>query len=336
MSAGVAAVTALDNAAFELCKKGHYTRSLEKSRAAVVAAQALGFTDCLIYTCMQLDEINALALHGHAPGVPADEKRKSQAASLVILHSVIELLKRRKAAGTLLEGACRPEEVAFNTARHEHHTAAYDDLRGPHAMAANKELGKAFGALIGYEVYLKAACWALRYMPLLSLLHHDLQVLVDFTCDAMSLMLLPRSYATYSLSGETMFGLALRDIIENGPCDRLEPKHREALQAAWRRVQLSGVLQARHIASSSEKVANLAEEQRVKAVAQHAAATLRGCALAACTACEVHASQFKRCSACSGVVYCCKDHQVEDWPDHKAACKAARKGGAGAGPSGDA
>jgi hypothetical protein len=116
MSAGVAAVTALDNAAFELCKKGHYTRSLEKSRAAVVAAQALGLTDCLIYTCMQLDEINALALHGQAPGVPADEKRKSQAASLVILHSVIELLKRRKAAGTLLEGACRPEEVAFNAA----------------------------------------------------------------------------------------------------------------------------------------------------------------------------------------------------------------------------
>jgi hypothetical protein len=331
---GVAAVTVLDNAAFELCKKGHYTRSLEKCRAAVVAAQALGFTDCLITACMQLDEINALTLHGRAPGVPADEEPKSKAASIVLLHSVIELLKRRKAAGTLLEGACRPEEVAFNASRHEHHSALYDDQRGPGAVPA-KKLGSMFQPFIGYEVYLKAACWALRYTPVLTVLRRDVQMLVDFTCDAMNMMLQPRSYAAHSLSGEVMFGLALRDIIEIGACDRLEAKHRDALSAAWLRVQRSGVLQARRIAKGSEEVATFSEELRVKAVAQHASATLRGCALAACTAREVHASQFKRCSACSGVVYCSKDCQLADWPAHKAACKAARKAAAGAGPSGN-
>ena len=30
------------------------------------------------------------------------------------------------------------------------------------------------------------------------------------------------------------------------------------------------------------------------------------------------------CAACKTVAYCCKEHQVEDWPAHKAACKAAR------------
>jgi hypothetical protein len=36
------------------------------------------------------------------------------------------------------------------------------------------------------------------------------------------------------------------------------------------------------------------------------------------------------------VCYCCREHQVEYWPNHKAACKAARKAAAeeGAG-SGD-
>ena len=65
---------------------------------------------------------------------------------------------------------------------------------------------------------------------------------------------------------------------------------------------------------------------------------LRSCALEGCGAREEHASHFKLCAACKGPVYCCREHQVADWPAHKAACKAARKRAAaeegGAGPSG--
>jgi hypothetical protein len=61
------------------------------------------------------------------------------------------------------------------------------------------------------------------------------------------------------------------------------------------------------------------------AAATAAARGLHFCALHSCGAQEVHASHFKRCSACSAVVYCCKEHQVQDWPAHKAACRAARK-----------
>ncbi len=61
------------------------------------------------------------------------------------------------------------------------------------------------------------------------------------------------------------------------------------------------------------------------AAATAAARGLRVCALHTCGAQEVHASHFKRCSACLSVVYCCKEHQVQGWPAHKAACRAARK-----------
>ncbi len=49
----------------------------------------------------------------------------------------------------------------------------------------------------------------------------------------------------------------------------------------------------------------------------------------------VHEAQFKKCAACQAVVYCCKQHQEQRWPAHKAGCKAARKAAAegGAGPS---
>ena len=58
--------------------------------------------------------------------------------------------------------------------------------------------------------------------------------------------------------------------------------------------------------------------------ARLAAAPKRSCALAACGALESHPAQFQTCGACKSVVYCCREHQLVDWPSHKAACKARK------------
>ena len=60
-------------------------------------------------------------------------------------------------------------------------------------------------------------------------------------------------------------------------------------------------------------------------LSQKAQGRLRACALASCAAREAHEAQFKKCAACLTVSYCCREHQLTDWPAHKAACKAARK-----------
>ena len=66
------------------------------------------------------------------------------------------------------------------------------------------------------------------------------------------------------------------------------------------------------------------------AAAEAAARGLRTCSLASCGSKEAHVSHFKRCSACQQAFYCCREHQLADWPAHKAACKAARKAAAAA------
>ena len=53
----------------------------------------------------------------------------------------------------------------------------------------------------------------------------------------------------------------------------------------------------------------------------------RRCALGGCGA----AAGLKACTGCSAVLYCCREHQLEHWPSHKAACKAAKKKKAGGG-----
>jgi hypothetical protein len=114
-------------------------------------------------------------------------------------------------------------------------------------------------------------------------------------------------------------------FIEERQRFRANSEWQARILAAWGRLQSSGVVQRRGILQGMNVV--VADHARVAAAAAATAAArgLHFCALRACGAQEVHASQFKRCSACLSVVYCCKEHQVQDWPAHKAACRAARK-----------
>ena len=119
-------------------------------------------------------------------------------------------------------------------------------------------------------------------------------------------------------------------------CGSAEARRRAVIGAACSRARHAhAAMTARLLRSSLLRVHDIDEgiddaierTVRVRAAtnADLAAGRLQQCALAGCALKEVHASQFKRCGACRTVAYCCREHQVEDWPSHKAACKAARK-----------
>lgn len=43
-----------------------------------------------------------------------------------------------------------------------------------------------------------------------------------------------------------------------------------------------------------------------------------------CVVCDSK-ENLKRCTRCKGVVYCCRQHQIQDWPSHKVACTPTQR-----------
>ena len=105
----------------------------------------------------------------------------------------------------------------------------------------------------------------------------------------------------------------------------LDPALVQQVEAAWQRLHASGVLLTRR-GITPHAGATCSDDPLKTLLGQCVTAPgLRDCALGNCGVREAHPSHFKSCGACKTVCYCCKEHQVADWPDHKAACKAARK-----------
>jgi hypothetical protein len=114
------AVVALTTKAQDLEHKGHFARACEKWGAAIAAAQALQplspDPSCLIVASLQLKQASArnasVRLQPFATmcDAMAENVQQQAAAAATVL--------RRQAAHTLLEGACRPREVAWAAAYH--------------------------------------------------------------------------------------------------------------------------------------------------------------------------------------------------------------------------
>jgi hypothetical protein len=329
----ISRVVALVNKAATLEQRGHWARAAEKFAEAITAAQALQQPDCLIVAHLQASRADALLGHAQTAGVPEARQVELRSAFLELLPPAMASLERRKAAGTLLAGACRPYEEAWCAAKLAHGEALLANMPNEaERVPPTAEEISAWSAYGGYNAYTSTAQLTLQ--------------LCAFVTHAFSAQMLNLSEATavacsaFVESAFDMLQLRTGDgrmaevaLVRNVQIGIEEQQRFRAtceewharILAAWRRLQSSGVLQRRGILRAMSGIMAHNAHQTATAAASAAARGLHFCALHACGAQEVHASQFKRCSACSGVVYCCKEHQVQDWSAHKAACRAARK-----------
>jgi hypothetical protein len=323
-----------------LCKKGvqsyhrgRFARAAGYYAEAAEAARALRQpADCLILASLGVYHAECTALHAGTAGVEEAEKLALLRRALAGYDAAAPVLQRRRAAGTLMGEGRRAAEKAFALAFSE---LQYEDV--PPAPRPGEVAHNA--ALIQYAAYLIAADGMLntqvgiaitggaaRVGQLPELADAQLAVRYAFIASALDLMAQPRAEP----NGVITESVLLESVRSFERAGAMAPPVPGGLLAAWQRLQRSGVLRARNLEAGREYTQRY-EEMVFAAAAQDAERRgLRACALAGCAAREVHASQFKVCSACKQAVYCCREHQTADWPSHKAACKAARKAAAAA------
>jgi hypothetical protein len=316
----VSHVAALSNKALLLSKQGRYACAAEHYARATAAAQALGaHEDCLIVASLRVAHADVLKCCACCDDMatPALSATMLRDAFTVLLPAAVMALQRRKAARTLLAGTCRAHEEAWHCA----HVAQSAQIFGlPPGLAQSwHEMAR----FVGYDAYLTAAklgfdCVQTSYtQSVLTAANARLYLLL--TCDALDAMAQPRDSKHQWCSPEVALVEVLKPAIEGGRIPRSGPAAQ--LHEAWERLQASGVLRERHI-DHGLVVTRQVLLPRVAAAADAVAARgLHVCALASCARQEERVLQFKRCGACRAAVYCCKEHQVADWSQHKKACK---------------
>jgi hypothetical protein len=329
----VSRVVALTNKAVTLKSKAHWARAAEKFAEAVAAAQALHQPDCLIAAHLQASRAEALAGHAKTAGVPeARQVELMHSALLELLPAAMASLERRLAAGTLLPGACRSYEVAWCAGMMAHADALAANLPNAAVHVPSAAELSASSTYVGYEAYSITAAVALRlcafatdqnyWAQKLNLPEATVVACSVFVESAFDMIRLNTGVARML---ETCLVQNAQSVIDEQQLFRATCEWHARILTAWRRLQSSGVLQRRRILECVSAVTAYNTHAAATAAAAAVARGLRFCALHTCDAQEVHASHFKRCSACLTVVYCCKEHQVQGWPAHKAACRAARK-----------
>ena len=95
-----------------------------------------------------------------------------------------------------------------------------------------------------------------------------------------------------------------------------------ALRARWAAAPFQAMLRARGLVNASAEVGASVLAHVARREAGVAAHGMHPCGLPSCDAREVSVKQFKYCGDCEAEWYCCAEHQVLHWTEHKPICRA--------------
>ena len=336
--ATVAAIVALQMRANKLFQSANCAlpAAAEKVQEAVVLAQRLpGLPeDNLVALHLQLERCKFLLSQATRTdrlcGADNDTCRLFVSAASSAMLPVVAALSRHMDAGTLQPGRCAPLEEAWFIAFVVNHEP--EEVR-----AAATVQYAAYGLLVGLTAVYVAAHTILMMVLHEKIFGSTVAEMLPLVVRALDTVYKPRPSESEALVQETML---VRSMLKFQTCGTFEhvavtyPACSSGIQQireAWARVQASGVLERRGlIGACADLTRTMQAREGILDVQDERQARrgLRSCGLASCGAKEAHVDHFKRCSACKTVVYCCREHQLEHWPAHKAACKAARKAAA--------
>ena len=108
-----------------------------------------------------------------------------------------------------------------------------------------------------------------------------------------------------------------------------------ALRARWSAAPFQAMLRARELSDAEAASNEHDEEFSARWLADFAVHGLHPCGLPSCSERETTVKQFKYCSDCEEEWYCCAEHQVLHWKEHKPICRARTAAAAAAAALGD-
>ena len=94
------------------------------------------------------------------------------------------------------------------------------------------------------------------------------------------------------------------------------------LRARWSAAPFQAMLRARGLLNALADIHTHKAKCEARRTADVAAHGLHPCGLPSCDEREVSVKQFKYCGDCEEEWYCCAEHQVLHWKEHKPICRA--------------
>ena len=300
-----------------------YARAVELAAQASVDAAALFGDDSLVVADLHTSGCTNLAcLAGNTSGAETEAFLRR---SWALLLSVIRILLRRLDANTLLAGTIREEELQYKA-----HVQAVARKATNEQVLPPSSLRKAVAAF-GYDLLLCAVFRSINYLMLPFFAAAQRRSVESFVLGALDVI--PRT-AGLAAGVAPNEGNVVAIIEQYMSPHSFEPAFCASVLHKWRSTAVSTVLRARgvlqtEVAKREQCLAAFKARQRTD-IAKHG---LRDCALPSCSKMEKTAKEFALCTGCRSVVYCCLEHQAQDWEAHSQACADIVSTGCATAPS---
>ena len=168
---------------------------------------------------------------------------------------------------------------------------------------------------VGYVITIMAATDAFyELVDPVRLATNEYQRVEAFELSTVNSMLdFARAFPRFRFPEEERWVFAIERVLA-------EPLHSElltTLRARWTAAPFQAMLHARDLSNTTANAKTVIDEYNARRAADVAAHGLHPCGLPSCDQREATVKQFKYCGDCEAEWYCCAEHQVLHWKEHK-------------------
>ena len=200
-------------------------------------------------------------------------------------------------------------------------------LRQVNGQPITKQQIDASCPAFGYVFTVATAMGALQHIRVLGSDVRGVEAFVLSTVDSM--LSNARVFPDMNFQEEKALVLLMETVLASP----LRSNFLTSLRTRWTAAPFQAMLRSRHLLDAVAEAKSIAMQHSALRDADVAAHGLHPCGLPSCDEREATVKQFKYCGDCEAEWYCCAEHQVLHWKEHKPICRARAAAAAKAAPA---